>query len=417
MVRAYLFHFWLESASNNNLKTTVMSQTSQNLAGKKRKVMESPVDAARRNTPVHNQVHALSILPTKVQRSMLKAAPKPCVNGLQSIAASRRLFCEARPIDDNVIRTSSTRQTTDSTTNPTSDLTTMTKPTKHISWKSFRHISFEEMNRFVQSFLIIRRLDGVGVVAELSPLEVYSANHLHDLIHCRVSGKAPFYPPREKLGPVTLQIQKEADYFIDQTAKSFHVAREQSSYFLEHAPLLPSIQAIQWLCEMIVCHGSIDTKRAIGQYRLNIGNGGQNWVNGAPCKLHGLQFLKDIQEQHGNVDTILHTIGCITEFTWRVICALQQDAHDHPIAPDPHCKKLYAEHLNELLSIDAEVGFEDITLVVSSLQPVIHDVLDHKDIMNDTVAGYTRTAAFNMVMIDDNDRLPTILHLQVLCNF
>jgi len=67
--------------------------------------------------------------------------------------------------------------------------------------------------------------------------------------------------------------------------------------------------------------------------------------------------------------------------------------------------------------MDQEVGFEDLTLVVSSLHPVTHQVHDHKDTMNDTIAGYTRTGAFNMVMIDDKDNCPTIIHFQILCNF
>ena len=70
--------------------------------------------------------------------------------------------------------------------------------------------------------------------------------------------------------------------------------------------------------------------------------------------------------------------------------------------------------------MSGEVGFEDVTLVVSSLHPVAHEVLPDKDVMNDTIAGYTRTAAFNMVMISDHlegDKVPTILHFQVICNF
>ena len=273
------------------------------------------------------------------------------------------------------------------------------------------------MSQRVQSYLVIHQLDGIDLVAELRPLEVYSANHLHDLVHCRVSGKSPFFPA-EKMSSVTLQIRKEADCFIDRPSKSFHVSREQSEYFVEHAHQLPSIQEIQLLCQAIAGHGSIDSKRATGQHRLNIGNGGQNWVNGAPCELHGLQFLNDIQEE-GEMDTsqILHAIGRLTEFTWRVVCGMQQDANDHPIAPDANRKHLYAQRLNELLNMDSEVGFEDITLVVSSLHPVVHQVIEHKDTMNDTVAGYTRTAAFNMVMIDDSNASPTILHLQVICNF
>ena len=412
MVRAYVFHFWLESVSNSTLKATIASQLSSNVSRKKRKVVESTS-----TTPqgvYHNPLFA-SLTRTKVQRSMLKPPPTPRCNGLQSIVASRR-SCENNPI-----------LTTPRTDRPTADMvgdkpvlgtTTGHSPMKDTDWTSLRHATFEEMSKFVQSYLIIHRLDGVDVLAELSPLEVYSANHLHDLIHFRLSGKSPFFP-RDKTGPGTLHLQKEADYFIDHSAKSFHVAREQSEYFKEQAHELPSMPDYQLLCQTIVSHGSIDSKRAVGQYRLNIGNGGQNWVNGAPCKLHGLQWLNDLEEKDENIDAdqVRHTIGRITEFTWRVACALQVDANDHPIAPDQCRRKLYAEHLNEFLNMDKDICFEDITLVVSSLHPVIHQVLPHKDTMNDTVAGYTRTAAFNMVLIDGNDDHPTIIHFQVICNF
>ena len=70
-----------------------------------------------------------------------------------------------------------------------------------------------------------------------------------------------------------------------------------------------------------------------------------------------------------------------------------------------------------MMDMDVEVGFEDVTLVVSLLHPVSHDVSMHKDTMNDTLVGYTRTAAFNLVMIDDGEDTASVIHFQVLCNF
>jgi hypothetical protein len=217
-------------------------------------------------------------------------------------------------------------------------------PFNNTTWTSLRLISAEEMRQLVlQSYLLIHRLDGVDVLSELTSIEVYSANRLHDLVHCRLSGKSPFFPCG-KTGPVVLHIGTEADHFVDAASKSFHVAREHSQYFMEHAKLIPSMQQIQSLCHAVVCHGYADSKRAPGQYRVNIGNGGQNWVNGAPCQLHGMKFQKDL-EISGNFDAtnVLHTIGRLTEFTWHVMSSLQDDASDHPIAPDTFRKKLYAE--------------------------------------------------------------------------
>ena len=270
----------------------------------------------------------------------------------------------------------------------------------------------------MQSYLLIHRHDGMDILAELSPFEVYSANHLHDWKHSRLSGKAPYFPSG-KIGPVRLHITADADGFVDTYAKSFHVAREHNQYFREHSHHLPSMNHIQALCRAIANHGCIDNKRAPGQIRVNIGCGGQNWVDGAPCKLHALKF-QDKVEKDGTYDVpqLLSTMGRLTQFTWLVMNSLQRDTTDHPIAPDACRQGLYAAHLNQYLDMDEEVGFEDITLVLSCLYPEFHEVLEHQDIMNDTMVGYTLTGAFNMVMMENTNGLtPTIIHFQVICNF
>lgn len=134
---------------------------------------------------------------------------------------------------------------------------------KHTKWAGLRIVSGEELQEFVQSYLLIHRHDGMDILAELSPLEVYSANHLHDWKHSRLTGKAPYFPSG-KIGPVRLHITAEADGFVDTYGKSFHVAREHSQYFKEHASHLPSLHQIQVLCQAIASHGCIDNKRAPG---------------------------------------------------------------------------------------------------------------------------------------------------------
>ena len=118
---------------------------------------------------------------------------------------------------------------------------------KVIDWMNLRLITAEEMKHFVQSYLLIHRQDGVDILSELAPIEIYSANHLHDLVHCRLSGKSPFYPTGQT-GPIVLHIRNDANCFVDTYAKSFHVAREQSEYFAEHANQLPSMNEILLLC-------------------------------------------------------------------------------------------------------------------------------------------------------------------------
>ena len=405
ILRAYIFHFWLDSASNNTIKLAVTNDLASSHHRKKKRKIQHFEDSCDDSQTIHTstQVQETFTLPPPLQ-----TVNPPATSGFLSITSSRK-------------RTSieSSGAASSGPPSPPIVATNAMFSFNNINWSTLCLITTQQMHDFIQSYLLIHRKDGIDLLSELAPLEVYSANNLHDLEHCRMSGKPPFHP-KGKVGPVTLNIGNDADCFIDIASKSYHVAREQCAPFQEYTHLLPSMKQIQMLCQAIVRHGRIDNKRAAGQYRLNIGNGGQNWQNGAPCKLHGMKFQKFVEEDPDmDAMQVLQSIGQVTEFTWRVMCALQNEAADHPIAPDLVRKKLYASHLSKYLHMHNDVGFEDLTLVVSSLHPVTHDVEPHKDVMNDTVAGYTRTAAFNMVLISDSetDKAPVILHFQVICNF
>jgi hypothetical protein len=410
MLRAYIFHFWLDSTANRNTKLIVTNHKSPRSPGKKkRKIPDTPDEPeAIFQDDLSPPLLSVASVPKNPEKTSKSSA-----NGLRSLISSRK-----KKIHSHKIATPD-MQTRRDPLNPSSDQPALPllPVDKHVDWTTFRLATHEEMLHYVQSYLLIHRSDGVDLLSELSPLEVYSADRLHDMVHCRLTGPAPFYPSK-KTGPVVLQIRQDADCYIDISSKVFHIAREQCEYFEEHANMLPTFKQIQSLCKAIACFGSVDCKRATGQCRVNIGNGGQNWVNGAPCQLHGLEFKKNLDaDPTFDSDDVLKCIGQLTGFTWKIMCSLQNDSLDHPIAPDTFRKQLYAAHLNEYLSMDPDVGFEDLTLVVSSLHPVITDVTEHKDIMNDTVAGYTRTACFNMVLINDTSEDATLLHFQVICNF
>ena len=422
ILRAYILHFWLNAASNISLKAIVTKNTS---FGKKKRTIDVR-DGCDGTTaaivPIEDSFNTAK--PTQGTNATIATTRKRSYGvGLQSITSTQRMSNPSRatatkevlPMVDVDGKIGNNKNQASFTVNK--DDGHAQTSIKDTSWEGFRLITSDEFQRFVRSYLLIHRLDGVDVLSELSPFEVYSADHLHDSVHCRLTGSSPFYP-NSQVGDVVLHVRPERDCFIDKYAKSFHVARLQSEYFEEYAYLVPSIQQIQLLCQAIVTHGIIDNKRAVGQYRLNIGNGGQNWVNGAPCQLHGLQFEKELKNAGTSDPTeVLQTIGQLVEFTWRVMCSLQNNANDHPIAPDSFRKQQYASRLCEYLGMDGDVGFEDLTLVVSSLHPTIHEVAKHKDTMNDTLAGYTRTAAFNLVMINNDEPQPTIMHFQVICNF
>ena len=425
ILRAYVFHFWLDAASNHSLKATVTNATSNKSLGKKKRKLDGCNDTKPTSRLVNRT--STTTIPCQVtcKNPMTPRKQSPSSGGLQSIISTRRTsnpatntnttngeFQGTSSVIDGKIGTNKTSIPQSSLVTPSTDF-----PIKDTNWGDLRLITAEELQRHVQSYLVIHRLDGIDVVSELSPFEVYSANHLHDLVHCRFTGSSPFYPSGD-VGPAELRIRPDADCFMDLSAKSFHVARPQSEIFVEHAHRLPSMQAIRELCQAITLHGTIDSKRAIGQHRVNLGNGGQNWVQGAPCELHGLQFQNKLEKAGAqNVHEVLQTIGQLAEFTWSIMCTFQNESHDHPIAPDSFRRKLYASHLNKYLDMDNEVGFEDLTLVVASLHPIKHQVSKHKDTMNDTVAGYTRTGTFNLVMINSDDVHPSIIHFQLICNF
>lgn len=427
ILRAYIFHFWLDSVSNSDLKSTIIKGSPTTTACALKKKKKSPPDKTIAFASVNSD--SSKSVQAEVQVENSRTRSKRFKSGLHSITSSRRTPTATAPRTSNHEKPpdvyDSTADGKIGKSKTTSHLPAHNEddgPTKTLfhdtDWTGLRLITSAELESIVQSYLLIHRHDGVDVLSGLSPLEVYSADNLHDLSHCRLSGPSPFFP-KTKLAPVYLHVSPDADQFIDTTGKSFHVAREHSSHFVEHSHHLPSMHQIQQLCNAIVRHGKVDSKRAIGQHRVNIGNGGQNWIDGAPCQLHGLQFEKELDKDRDfDATEVLQSIGRLVEFTWHVTCSMQNDTSDHPIAPDKVRRKLYAESLDTYLNMDEEVGFEDLTLVVSSLHPVAHEVSEHKDSMNDTLAGYTRTAAFNLVLIgDDNDDQPTVIHLQVICNF
>ena len=329
ILRAYIFHFWLDSVSNNTVKSIVTNGLVADHRKKKRKI-----DHSEDSSDVLTQLH----MPIQVNETC-KSPPvdnlKPSKFGFQSITASRRVLKDPPTMPTQMEDSS---QLVAAGINPT------TSNVEGIDWTGLRLITYEELDRSVKSYFLIHRNDGVDILSELSPLEVYSANNLHELVHCHVSGANPFYPTRIT-GPVVLNIRSDADCFIDTSSKSYHVAREQSGPFQEYADILPSMKQIQLLCQAVACHGSSDNKRAAGQYRVNIGNGGQNWQNGTPCKLHGMQFEKDVDNDTSmDASQVLWCVGQLTEFTWHVMCSLQRDAFDHPIAPDLARKQRYASH-------------------------------------------------------------------------
>jgi hypothetical protein len=143
----------------------------------------------------------IPIVPAQVKPKKPRVVGQPSATGLQSIISSRCSSQTAKTINGkehppnvNVSSKVGNMPKNKSTIGPSMDKHIGDK--RHIkdtNWAKLRLISTDELQNFVQSYLLIHRHDGVDILSELSPLEVYSADQLHDWKHCRLSGKPPLF--------------------------------------------------------------------------------------------------------------------------------------------------------------------------------------------------------------------------------
>jgi hypothetical protein len=277
-------------------------------------------------------------------------------------------------------------------------------------WTSFRLVTHDELAQSVSSYLIIRTKENGDLLSKLSPMEVYSADNLGQHQHCRVSGPPDMDPNKHSSASKVTIIGPSSQCVTDSTGL-YHVAREGSCYFEEHGSLLLSPAVMSDLCQSVVKYGKVDGSRSFGQFRINIGCGGQHRPNGVPAKLVGLDFVTSLESDDTlNCDSMLRSIGSLTEFLWNTMVGLQRDAKGSPLAPDRNRHELYASFLCKKLSMNNSVGFEDVTLVMSILFPRFDGVNEHVDLMNDSLMGYTRTGTLNLCFKFNED---IIIHFQV----
>jgi len=57
------------------------------------------------------------------------------------------------------------------------------------------------------------------------------------------------------------------------------------------------------LCRSIIAHGIIDEKRAPGQFRVNLGCGGQHFPNGKPAVLVGTKLFEEKLDSDDNFNS------------------------------------------------------------------------------------------------------------------
>jgi len=432
MIRGYVFHFWLDRTKNQELKASVdrLCTKSSGISHKKRSPSTPRLGTqqqdrqlngllAFQNIPTTNLATlATNIVPTSRTSSGIsdRSGKKLSTSGLSPLLSTRQVSSPTTLPDQ---RSEPQQEQQFVTRSQISETPLLNASNKHIlfEWTSIRLATKSEITSRVSSHLLIHRDDGVTLVAELSPLEVYSADMLYKHRHSRRSGEHGHFP-KSDVGSVFLSIGADAQKFIDQSSKSFHVAREDSIYFKEHGDLLPSMSKLTALCKAVLKYGKSDPTRSPQQFRVNIGCGGQHRPNGKPETLIGLSFKKKlVTDPDFNEEEVIDTIGTMTEFTWNILKDMQTDANDGPLAPDQSRHQHYASHLTEYLRTSKDVGFEDITVVVGVLYPTMPSVAEHVDSMNDSVAGYTRTGAVNIVLAIGEGSDIILLHVQVICNF
>ena len=227
ILRGYIFHLWLESATNSNLKSIITRQTPSPSTTEKNK--KRKIDSCHDNTST--TLHNFRLLSLSIPRQNGKAVSmdsKQSSNmGIQSIAAELVATTTARTTARDKVSPTVYVGGKIGMNNPNNPTINSDYSKDHslsdTNWTSLRLITPQELHHFVRSYLLIHRHDGVDVLSELTPLEVYSANNLHDLTHCRLSGKSPFFPSDDKIGPVLLHIRPSADCFIDTHAKSYSI--------------------------------------------------------------------------------------------------------------------------------------------------------------------------------------------------
>jgi hypothetical protein len=414
LLRCFIFQQWLTRSRNSEMKMKIevtlktRKQGSSN-ASRSLQYAKSPDGVLAKPTALSAAKPVNNCIPvtTKINGS----------NGLKSLVSSQIDNIPLVSTEANDINKEMPVRLTHAALTSSSAFLHMKKKLSDLAvWSSARMLHPKIMDQLCASYLIIHREDGVDVLSKLTPLEVYSADWLCKRKHGRFSGDSNYYPSSH-VGPVSLNISTNVKSFLDHSSSSsYQVARAGSSYLEQHGALLPNLEECIEICRAVIICGQQDESRSSGQFRINVGCGGQDRRNGIPCKIHdgGFKMATSNKSNFNSQSSICipHLIGKCVEVIWKVMCDMLRDSHCSPMAPDPNRDWEYARHLREYLGIATQVGFEDVTVVVSSLYPSVNNVKIHVDQMNDNVSGYTRTGALNLCF-GLGEPITNVLHLQV----
>ena len=408
LLRCSIFQQWLARSRNNDIKFQIEVDLKKRSNGSEVQLSKSTkVTATIKPNKPPATLPNKSVIPTTTKTTLS--------NGLHSLLSSQtNIVLEGSSMATHVMD-HKLAEIQPATFEQSTLVDKKEKFSEKAEWSTAKVLHPSVMDQLCSSYLIIHREDGVDVLSRLTPLEIYSADWLCKRKHGRFGGDANYYPSNLVGHGVSLNISPHVKSFLDISGSaSYQVARAGSSYLNQHGLMLPNLQECIEICRAVFIYGKHDNSRSSGQFRVNVGCGGQDRREGIPCKIHDGGFkaaLSADSQFSGNVN-IPHLIGKCVEVIWKILSDMLRDSNCSPMAPDPHRDWEYARHLRQYLGIASQVGFEDVTVVVSSLYPTVDNVNIHLDQMNDDVSGYTRTGALN-ICFGLGEPIRNIMHLQV----
>ena len=212
MVQGYAFHFWLDSIKNKKLKLEVDSQC----RGLEQPNILQPKGSQTKTFASRQEIEAHTTPPSPVPNTII-GTKKMSPAGLSSLLTTRNIAPHSsmknpptsRPQQESQQHICLAKLPAESV-DPTS-----------FSWTSIRLATISEVNSLVSSHLLIHRDDGIDMIADLSPLEVYSADNLYKLQHSRWTGQPGCFP-KSKLGSIVLSVDANVDKFVDKSSKIYH---------------------------------------------------------------------------------------------------------------------------------------------------------------------------------------------------
>ena len=190
-----------------------------------------------------------------------------------------------------------------------------------------------------------------------------------------------------------------------------HVVRPNSPLFSQYgdSTKCDAIEVLRFCMRV----GEVDeTRRDPKMHRvMNIGVKAETQALSEPIKVYGNKYFDGLSENDGN--KMKTNIGNIVDLIWNTCQLIQSFGQLPKMGGNFERKRRYGTEVRNILFAKYS-EFESVTIAVTILYPVAGQCFLHKDVLNDTTPGYTRTGCLDMI-IGDSDG--TVYLLQILGNF